>query len=578
MNIFRKSVKFGGESGQGINSLGEILAKSLKNSGYKIFGYREYPSLIRGGYASYQIDIGNTEINSSSSHCDVLVCSSRRSIYQYLSSIRKDGILIHTLTAVTFKPDEQQFLKNNNIQVHYVDALNLAKEQGGNALTSNMILLGVLAEILGIEIQIVEEIVREEFKSKPKIVEIDIKCLEAGYKLNIAVSKLEFTKYPDWKNSKITTGNHGLALGAITAGVRAYYSYPMTPASSILTYLAETSHETGMLVKQAEDEITSAQMTLGSMHMGTRALTGTSGGGFDLMSETFSLAGIIETPFVCILAQRPGPGTGLPTWTSAGDLNLAINAGHGEYPRLVLSVSDFNSAYELIQSAFNYAETFQIPVIVLTEKQIAEGLYNVQSLPKAIPMQRGLTKIDKSKTESLKRYEFTQDGISPRWLPGEDLPQYNANGDEHDEIGDVNEESGNAKAIFEKRMRRLTKLQSSLPEPVLYGSPDADITFIGWGSVKPVIQDTISVLEQNKSTFKISYLHFDYLFPLKSESLLNVISNSKRVVLLENNYLGQLGELITSKTGYQFKEKLLKYDGRPFFIEDILNFLVTTNK
>lgn len=578
MNLYRKSVKFGGESGQGINSLGEILAKSLKNSGYKIFGYREYPSLIRGGYASYQIDIGNSEINSSSTHCDVLVCSSRRSIYQYLASIRKDGILIHTLTAVTFKPDEQQFLKNNNIQVHYVDALNLAKEQGGNALTSNMILLGVLAEILGIEIQIVEEIVREEFKSKPKIVEIDIKCLEAGYKLNIAVSKLEFTKYPDWKNSKITTGNHGLALGAITAGVRAYYSYPMTPASSILTYLAETSHESGMLVKQAEDEITSAQMTLGSMHMGTRALTGTSGGGFDLMSETFSLAGIIETPFVCILAQRPGPATGLPTWTSAGDLNLAIHAGHGEYPRLVLSVSDFNSAYELIQSAFNYAEVFQIPVIVLTEKQIAEGLYNVQLLPKAIPIQRGLTKIDTTKVESLKRYEFTQDGISQRWLPGEDLPQYNANGDEHDEIGDVNEESGNAKAIFEKRMRKLSKLQSSLPDPVLYGSQDADVTFIGWGSVKSVLQDTISILEQNKSLLKINYLHFDYLFPLKPELLLDVISKSKRVVLVENNYLGQLGELITSKTGYLFKERLLKYDGRPFFIEDILNFLALENK
>lgn len=578
MNLYRKSVKFGGESGQGINSLGEILAKSLKNSGYKIFGYREYPSLIRGGYASYQIDIGNSEINSSSTHCDVLVCSSRRSIYQYLGSIRKDGILIHTLTAVTFKPEEQQFLKDNNIQVHYVDALNLAKEQGGNALTSNMILLGVLAEILGIEIQIVEEIVREEFKSKPKIVEIDIKCLEAGYKLNIVVSKLEFTKYPEWNNSKITTGNHGLALGAITAGVRAYYSYPMTPASSILTYLAETSHESGMLVKQAEDEITSAQMTLGSMHMGTRALTGTSGGGFDLMSETFSLAGIIETPFVCILAQRPGPATGLPTWTSAGDLNLAIHAGHGEYPRLVLSVSDFNSAYELIQSAFNYAEVFQIPVIVLTEKQIAEGLYNVQLLPKAIPIQRGLAKIDTTKVESLKRYEITQDGISQRWLPGEDLPQYNANGDEHDEIGDVNEESGNAKAIFEKRMRKLSKLQSSLPDPVLYGSQDADVTFIGWGSVKSVLQDTISILEQNKSLLKINYLHFDYLFPLKPELLLDVISKSKRVVLVENNYLGQLGELITSKTGYLFKERLLKYDGRPFFVEDILNFLALENK
>lgn len=578
MNIYRKSVKFGGESGQGINSLGEILAKSLKNSGYKIFGYREYPSLIRGGYASYQIDIGNAEINSSSVQCDVLICSSRRSIYQYLPSIRKDGILIHTLSAVTFKPEEQQFLKANNIQVHYVDALALAKDQGGNALTSNMILLGVLAEILGIDLEIVKDIVREEFKSKPKLIEIDIKCLEAGYKLNISESKLDFIKYPDWKQSKIITGNHGLALGAITAGVRAYYSYPMTPASSILTYLAETSHESGMLVKQAEDEITSAQMTLGSMHMGTRALTGTSGGGFDLMSETLSLAGIIETPFVCILAQRPGPATGLPTWTSAGDLNLAINAGHGEYPRLVLSVSDFTSAYELIQVAFNYAETFQIPVIVLTEKQIAEGLYNIRSLPHTIPIQRGLVDLNTAKNQPLTRYAFTQDGISPRWLPGDDLPQYNANGDEHDEIGDVNEESANAKAMFEKRMRKLSKLQSSLPDPVLYGAPDADITFVGWGSVKSVIQDVISILGQDKSDLKINYLHFDYLFPLKFNYLNKVISNSKRIVLVENNYIGQLGELITAKTGFQFKEKLLKYDGRPFFIEDILNFLTTENK
>jgi 2-oxoglutarate ferredoxin oxidoreductase subunit alpha len=329
-----------------------------------------------------------------------------------------------------------------------------------------------------------------------------------------------------------------------------------------------------MLVKQAEDEITAAQMTLGSMHMGTRAFTGTSGGGFDLMTETISLAGIIETPLVLVLAQRPGPATGLPTWTSAGDLNLAIHAGHGEYPRIVISASDFDSAYSLIQNAFDLAEKFQTPVILLTEKQIAEGLYNVHDLPQDIEINRYLVNENELTNKStLKRYQITENGISPRWLPGSELPQYNANGDEHDEIGDVNEESLNAKLIAEKRMKKTELIKMSLPDPILYGENDADITFIGWGSVKPVINDVRDILNQNNSGIKINYLHFDYLFPLKTELLLNVLKNSKRPVLVENNYLGQLGQLITSETGFQFSEKLLKYDGRPFFVEDILNFI-----
>jgi 2-oxoglutarate ferredoxin oxidoreductase subunit alpha len=574
IDIRRFAIKFGGESGQGINSLGEILAKALKNSGYKIFGYREYPSLIRGGYASYQIDIGNTTLYSSSQFCDILVCSSRRSIYQYLKDIRKNGILIHTLTAVTFKIEEQDFIKSNNIQVKYVDALTLAKQQGGNALMSNMILLGALADIIGLDLSSVEHIVNEQFADKPKLLEIDLKCLKVGHELNIADLPINLERHEGWEDSKIITGNHAIALGAISAGARAYYSYPMTPASSILTYLAETSHESGMLVKQAEDEITAVQMALGSLHMGTRALTGTSGGGFDLMTETISLAGIIETPLVLVLAQRPGPATGLPTWTSAGDLNLAIHSGHGEYPRIVLSASDFESAYLLIQNAFDLAEKFQTPVIIMTEKQIAEGLYNIKELPQDIEIKRYLiAEEEQSDKNKLKRYQFTENGISPRWLPGSDLPQYNANGDEHDEIGDVNEESQNAKLIYEKRMKKLDLIMSSLPDPTLFGENDADITFIGWGSVKPVINDVRNILEQNGSSLKISYLHFDYLFPLKTELLMNVLKIVKRPVLVENNYLGQLGKLISSETGFKFKEKLLKYDGRPFFIEDILNFI-----
>lgn len=574
IDIKRFSIKFGGESGQGINSLGEILAKALKNSGYKIFGYREYPSLIRGGYASYQIDVANDLINSSSQYCDILVCSSRRSIYQYIRDLRPNGILIHTLTAVTFKPDDQDFIKQNNIQVKYVDALTLAKQQGGNALMSNMILLGSLSEIIGLDLSAVEHIVSDQFADKPKLLEIDLKCLKVGHELNIANYPLAFIKHEGWHESKIITGNHAIALGAISAGARAYYSYPMTPASSILTYLAETSHESGMLVKQAEDEITAAQMALGSMHMGTRAFTGTSGGGFDLMTETISLAGIIETPMVLVLAQRPGPATGLPTWTSAGDLNLAIHAGHGEYPRIVISASDFESAYSLIQSAFDLAEKFQTPVIFLTEKQIAEGLYNIKDLPQDIEINRHLiSKTENINNTNLKRYQFTENGISPRWLPGSDLPQYNANGDEHDEIGDVNEEALNSKLIAEKRMRKMKLITESLPEPTLYGDNDGDITFIGWGSVKPVVDDVRKILEQNNSSLKISYLHFDYLFPLRTEKLSEVLGSAKRPVLIENNYLGQLGHLIAAETGFKFNEKLLKYDGRPFFIEDILNFI-----
>lgn len=600
MNIKRFSIKFAGESGQGINSLGEIIAKSLKTSRYKIFGYREYPSLIRGGYASYQIDIGNEKINSSSQYCNILVCLSRKSIYQYLKNLKQNGLLIHTLTAVTFKPEEQEFIQKHNIQIKYIDALTLAIEQGGNALTSNMILLGIVTEILGIDLEIVKGIIKLEFADKPKLLDIDLKCLDSGYSLNIADYSLNFKKHENWQESKIITGNHGLALGAINAGVRAYLSYPMTPASSILTYLADTSHSTKILIKQAEDEITASQMALGAMHMGTRALTGTSGGGFDLMTETFSLAGIIETPFVVILAQRPGPATGLPTWTSSGDLNLAIHAGHGEYTRLVLSASDFESGYTLIQEAFNYAEKFQIPVVVLTEKQIAEGLYNIADLPVGPEIQRYLTRpqtLDPSEgvnstinnqintlsekvieAKDVKRYEFTENGISPRWLPGDNLPQYNANGDEHDETGDVNEEADNAKLMMEKRMRKINALLTELPDPQMIGPQNADITFIGWGSPKSTVEDVISILEQNNNPITINYLHFDYIYPLKTEKLQSIINSANKTVLIENNYLGQLGELITSKIGYIFENKLLKYDGRPFFVEDILNYLNIENE
>lgn len=573
----RISVKVAGESGQGINVVGGLLSKMLKNSGYHIFASREYPSLIKGGFANYQIDISGNPINSSSNKCDLLVCMSRKSIHSYLETLRPNGTLLHNLSHFIPTPEEKEFIEKNKIYVEFVDAVTISKDLGGNLVTSNMVLFGIICKILDLDLTIAKALIDKEFADKPKFLEIDHKCLEAGYAKGLVQDNISisFAKDPALSKSKLITGNYTLSLGAINAGVRAIYAYPMTPASSILSYLAKVSHKTGMLIKQAEDEITASQMALGSMHMGTRAFTATSGGGFDLMTETISMAGMIETPFVVVLAQRPGPATGLPTWTSSGDLNLALYSGHGEFPRIVIAASDAQSAFTSIQHAFNLAEKYQTAVIVLTEKQIAESLFQVQTLPDNLPIERSLPHAKTlHELTSDKRYELTKSGVSTRWLPGTSQATYNANSDEHNEDGTVNESAFYGQAMASKRMRKLDSILAEIPDPKVFGEMSGDIGFIGWGSPKNAVLDAIL---ETDSPLKINYLHYEYVFPLKTTVLKEFIAGHKKIVLIENNYLGQLGELITSKTGYVFENKLLKYDGRPFFVEDLLNYINTNS-
>lgn len=571
--INRIVIKIAGQSGQGINSLGEILARGLKNSGYHIFAYREYPSLIKGGYASYQIDVSDDPISSSSLSCHLLVCISRQSIGQYLSTLKPSGILIHSLPKLSLTPAQVEFIAKNQIKVEYVDAQALAM-QIGKLLFVNVILASVVWKLLGQDLQTFKTEVADQFDKKPELLAQNYQAIEMGFNLDLKLTglALQFTKKTDWYKSYVITGNAALALGALGAGVRAFYSYPMTPSSSILTYLADFSHETGMLIKQAEDEITAVQMTAGSMFMGTRALVATSGGGFDLMTETISMSAMTETPLVCIIAQRPGPGTGLPTWTANSDLNLAVYAGHGEFVRCVVAASDINSAYSTVQSAFNLAEQFQIPVLVMTDKQIAEALYNIEQLPANLPITRHL--LNESELLEIKaedRYKYSEDGISPRWLPGQSLATFDANSDEHLADGSTTEEAQLAQTMYQKRLNKLNSLLAVLPEPELLGAQEPEILLVGWGSAKSAIVDALTILSKSQNAPKISYLHYEYLFPLKTEKLLSLIKD-RRVVLIENNYLGQLGRLIRQETGYEFSEKILKYDGRPFFIEDILNY------
>jgi 2-oxoglutarate ferredoxin oxidoreductase subunit alpha len=573
MQTQRVSVKFGGASGQGINTIGVLLVRALKRDGQRVFAYREYPSLIKGGVASYQVDLSNKEINSSSKYCNILLAFTPSSLNEYLKDVKENGIIVYDQKDITLTDEQKLYIEKKNISSIFLDSENIALEAGGTKIMSNVVMLGFLWRILELEVETLVNVVLKHFENKNIDLEAEEKCIRAGY--DSATFRPEYAKKIDVpkkelfnnNNSYVMTGNQAIGLGAISAGVRAYYAYPMTPSTSIFKYLGDNAQETGILVKQAENEITAVQMAMGSMYMGTRALVATSGGGFDLMSETISCAGMSETPLVVILSQRTGAATGLPTWTGASDLNVALKASHGEFPRVVIATSDAKSSYTLIQKALNIAEVYQLPVILLMEKQISESIFNFKEMPRVERIERGL--VDKVEND-IQRYQITDTGISPRWIPSKEKKPYLANSDEHSEDGSSTEDSEETIAMTNKRLRKLEILAKELPEPTLYGDKNANLFFVGWGSVKNAVLDAIEI---EKDSRKIGYLHYEYISPLKTEKLEELIVANKRLVLVENNQAGQLGNYIKENIGYEFKERLLKYDGRPFFVEDILDFL-----
>lgn len=546
MSLTRYSIKIAGQSGQGINTVGIIISKILNSIGYITFSYREYPSVIKGGVASYQIDFSDKQINSSSRYCNILCSLDKNALEEYLPSLQKDGIIIHNLKDYT--------------QGIHIDTNQIITELKAPEIMENTIMVTFICKILNIKQNVVEKHILEYFKEKKVDPELEKKCIEKGYNIEhtkkIKLPPVTFRITP----KKILNGNEALALGAISCGVRAYYAYPMTPITAIFKHMQEYGTEKGVLLKQAENEITAVLMALGSMHIGTRALVATSGGGFDLMTETISCSGMTETPLVVILGQRAGASTGVPTWSGTSDLNIAVKAGHGEYPKAVLAVSDIESSYTLIQKAFNLAEKYQIPVILLTEKQITESLFTVGKLPTNIPVRRYLS-------DMTFRYSITDSGISPRRIPTFDKQPYLTTSDEHNEKGESTENSKEIKQMSEKRMRKMKSLEKELPQPILFNPHRSETILVGWGSVKNTVLDLISQGQD------IGYLHYEYLFPLKTELLNTLIKRGKKIILVENNQAGQLAEMLKEKTGYPFKKRILKYDARPFFVEDILEYL-----
>jgi 2-oxoglutarate ferredoxin oxidoreductase subunit alpha len=559
-----------------------------------VFGYREYPSLIKGGHASYQLDISNERIRSTETKVNVLVALNHHGLEQDIGELKQGGIVLHVTPAWQFTEHHQKLIAERGLRVIYFPVDDFLDRLGARAILSNVLLTGFVWSMLGQDIDAIKSLVGETFAKKKALLELNMRCIDEGYSfvdpeqgtISVALPP------PDegFARHLLVTGSQAMGLGALHAGVRLYAAYPMTPSSPLLSFIAGLENKTRMVVKQAEDEITAAQIVSGAMFMGTRALTATSGVGFDLMGETLSLNAMIENPTVFVLAQRPGPATGLPTWTAQGGLLQAANCSAGEFTRCVISVSNSQDAFDLMPVAFNLAEQYQISVIVLTDKQIAEALYTQHpfDLEKA-DINRGTLVVDPDKLNALRssdRYDpNAEGGISSRWLPGSNAATYCAQGDEHDSMGAVDESSVNTKLQMEKRLRKFHGLKAGLPEPRLSVADryektagwmddgnEIELLAIGWGSTGDVFQDVMCSDELRGR--KIAYLHYTYLWPLRTEELKRLAKRSRRIVLVEQNHQGQLGKLIRMECGLDIPDKILKYDGRPFFYDELLSSVI----
>ncbi|MEM5777594.1 MAG: 2-oxoacid:acceptor oxidoreductase subunit alpha, partial [Candidatus Aenigmatarchaeota archaeon] len=425
--------------------------------------------------------------------------------------------------------------------------------------------------------EILYDAIRDTFKGKKgeDIAQTNINVAKAGYEYVLEkfqnINKIKIKSNEKQKRMYIN-GNEAIAIGAIKAGCKFYAAYPMTPASSILHYLASKENDYNIIVKQTEDEIAAIHMAIGASFAGVRAMTGTSGGGFSLMTEALGLAAITETPLVVVLAQRPGPSTGMPTHTEQGDLRFVLHASNGEFPRVVVAPGDVNECFYETFNAFNITEKYQLPVIIITDKFLAESHATTDPFfLDGMKIDRGqLLSEDKAKNvQEYKRYENTISGVSLRALPSQENFIFKASTDEHDEYGRLSEESADRIIQVDKRFRKMKVLETEIDGAKFYGDKDAEIIIVSWGSTKGPILEAMKLL--HKKDIKVGFLQILYIMPFPVNKTKSFLEGIKKKILIENNKTAQLGGIIKEKTGIDMDYKILKYDGRPFTPEEIVS-------
>ena len=560
------SVRVGGAAGDGIASVAETLAKACARQGLYAFAYNSYQSVIRGGHINMQIRIGAKRVWSQGDHCDFLVALNQDTIQRHAGEISSGGGVIYNKEKIKLEGVKLP----QGVSDFGIPSSAIASKYGKSPIMQNTVALGALSFVMNFPFDAIQEVITSTFKKKGDIVvNANVGAAQAGYdyaKENF--KKVELT----WKITKekrmFLTGNQAIALGAVAGGCKFYSAYPMTPASGILHWLAPRGSKYGIVVKQCEDEIAAMNMAVGAGHVGARAMTGTSGGGFSLMTEAIGLAAMIEAPVVVVNCMRGGPSTGLPTKTEQADLFQALGASQGDFPKIILAPSTVEDAFYSTAEALNLAEIYQCPVIVLSDLLLSEHYETIDDLDfSKVKIERGeIADESQNLNGTYKRYRSTPSGISPRALPGTAGMMYTAASDEHDEegvvISDVFTDPAKRVIMMEKRMRKMNTALKNLPEPRLTGAAEADLTFVTWGSTYYVVRDVIHRLE--KEGIKVSHLNIKYMWPFQSGAIARILKSCKKTFIVEANFTGQLEMLIRQETGLSIEHHLRKYDGEPF--------------
>ena len=574
--------KIGGEAGQGQQIAGLILGRTCLATNLFSFIYSEYPSRLRGGLVTNQVSISNEPVDAVLKKIDFLFVLSQSA----LDHCKKD---LDNNALVFYDSDKVKKIDKNSKKIKFIplSLRDLAKENNINAFMLNSLILGISAVLFDFDVKLLKREIKgvlSDHNKSEDLIKNNNRAAQIGYEYACKELKLKsfFKNESNLKSSKriILTGNEAIAQGSVFSKCGFYAAYPMTPASSILHILAKQAKKNKMIVNHSEDEIAAINMAIGASWAGKRSMIGTSGGGFALMSEGLNLSAMSETPLVIVNSQRPGPATGIATWTEQGDLQYLAKVGYGDFPRIILAPADPEESFYFTMLAFNLADIYQIPVFILLDKYISESYKIISDFNlNNIRIDRGklLTEKQLSGIKDYQRYSFSEDGISPRSLPGQKNGIFLANGNEHDQYGfSIDGFSSDLRnKQMEKRHAKLKNIFKDLLKPKLFGPKSALLTLIGWGSVKGPVLEALKTLNKNNS--RVNYIQIPTPFPLDANSLLKLLKNTKKTIVVENNYKGQMADLMQEVLAMKFEQRFNKYNGQQFFPEEIIEMVKKEN-
>jgi len=564
------SWKVGGQQGEGIESTGEIFSIALNRLGYYLYGYRHFSSRIKGGHTNNKIRVSTKEIRTISDDLDILVAFDQETIDVNYKELNENGVIIADAKFDPKKPDDTK------AELYSIPFTAIATELG-TSLMKNMVAIGATSAVLDLNIDIFKEVVEEIFGRKgQQVVENNMKAIAKGYEVmkeNLSTSSLLKLEKADGKKRMFMIGNDAIALGALAGGSRFMAAYPITPASEIMEYLIKKLPAVGGTVIQTEDEIAACTMAIGANYGGVRSFTASAGPGLSLMMESIGLSGITETPLVIVDTQRGGPSTGLPTKQEQSDLMQMIYGTHGEIPKVVVAPSTVEEAFYDMAEAFNVAEEYQCPVIFLSDLQLSLGKQTVEPLDiEKVEIRRGKLVTDElPELEAkgyFKRYANSEEGVSPRVIPGVKYGIHHVTGVEHDETGKPSEGAGNRKVQMEKRLRKLKNF--SWNTPVYKNAPheEADLLIVGFNSTRGAIEEAMERLENDG--LKVNHAHIRLIHPFPTDEMVPLVQSAKKVVVVEHNATGQLANILKMNVGFAQKiHNVLKYDGNPFLPSEV---------